>query len=690
MVTLDNQGLSRGRLYSHGNMQDQTTQLDQDAVNLAKAIRQTESGGDFKARGKSGEYGAYQFTPPTWDSYSKKHGINARLEEATPEQQNEVAYKQIKEWKDQGYNPGQIASLWNSGKPDAYLDTSYKGKNKLGVSYDVPKYAESVAKAYQQIKAGGQVGVDPQNPSSIANTTPIEKPQGEGLLGGIVSSITDPISQLGGTLKNISEQGGAYIGHLLGGNGNVAPITQVGGLTGNKVDTLGYLNNERLSGIDTTKQVVGNVLQNASNMILPEGKEALAAAGVLRKAYQGAKTFGKIGALQGGGQALEEGKSVKEAGGQALESGLTSGLLGGGLGIAGGLLSKGANTIKDSGILQGTKGIGERAKQEFVSAVDSGLGKHGKGTGETMFDYGIDHNQTGNDAAYQIRNEIADKAENNLTEILKGQNNYTPVNQWLSESFGNIKSGTGNYGAIKKYIENHIQDVIENDPKYKSILIKDAQGRLSLPDWALNELKQQNWVNSRFNPLGDPSSTIKAEANQAMGRAGRKIIENNTKGINVGDYNKELGRLYNAADILEKKGDKPIFSEKSSHFISKILGGMVGSHQGVIGALVGAQTADILASQLAKVPMYLRKEIAQKFAQKGKSQLFDDAVTLLDKMEKDNMGRLALPAPKQMPIYAGAGKAKTYKPEITQAKKGLVGQNPKTGKFFGTYTSESK
>ena len=68
-------------------MGNNTQQLDQDAVNLAKAIRQTESGGNFNARGKSGEFGAYQFTEPTWNAYASKYGINVPLEKATREQQ---------------------------------------------------------------------------------------------------------------------------------------------------------------------------------------------------------------------------------------------------------------------------------------------------------------------------------------------------------------------------------------------------------------------------------------------------------------------------------------------------------------------------------------------------------------------------------------------------------------------------
>lgn len=148
------------------------TQLDPEVVNLAKAIRQTESGGNFQAKGKSGEYGGYQFTEPTWNAYSKKHGVNVSLQQATPQQQNEVAYKQIKEWKDKGHNVGEIASMWNSGKPDAYKDVNYKGVNKMGVTYDVPAYAKSVALAYQALKAGQPIPAG-YNPSSAGPRFPL-------------------------------------------------------------------------------------------------------------------------------------------------------------------------------------------------------------------------------------------------------------------------------------------------------------------------------------------------------------------------------------------------------------------------------------------------------------------------------------------------------------------------------------
>lgn len=230
----------------------QPTQLDPGAINLTKAIRQTESGGNFQAMGKSGEYGAYQFTKPTWDSAAKKYGVVADYNKATPEQQNEVAYKQIKEWKDQGYNVGQIASLWNSGKPDAYLDASYTGTNKYGATFDVPAYAKSVATAYQTIKGGGNVGIDPNNPSSV------QQPEGKsigGFIGNIFSSAGNLASGLGSalihpvqTVKNLVETGAGGVEKLFGDNNEE---TQ-------KFDNVvGYFKNRY--GGDSLSQIVHNI-----------------------------------------------------------------------------------------------------------------------------------------------------------------------------------------------------------------------------------------------------------------------------------------------------------------------------------------------------------------------------------------------------------------------------------------------
>lgn len=215
--------------------------LDPQAVNLAKAIRQSESGGNFTAQGKSGEYGAYQWTEPTWQKMAANAGINTPLQQTTPEQQNEVAYKQIKAWKDKGFNVGQIASLWNAGEgnPDAYLQGN-SGTNKYGVHYDTAAYAKSVADTYQKLKQGGQQDEpDPNNPSSTAAPQPQQQndqpslagffantvKSGTNFAGGLASAFFHPIKTVE-NLGNLAVGAGEKLGGAVMGKDINTPQTQ--------------------------------------------------------------------------------------------------------------------------------------------------------------------------------------------------------------------------------------------------------------------------------------------------------------------------------------------------------------------------------------------------------------------------------------------------------------------------------
>lgn len=137
-------------------------QLDQNVVNLAKAIRQHESNDGQNLTGALGEKGLYQFTKDTWNSVAPKYNIKSSFDTATPQEQNAVAYNRIKEWKDKGYNVTQIASMWNAGEgePDAYKGTFKTGKPSIGenqgVHYDVPAYAKKVSENYLNLKNASQ------------------------------------------------------------------------------------------------------------------------------------------------------------------------------------------------------------------------------------------------------------------------------------------------------------------------------------------------------------------------------------------------------------------------------------------------------------------------------------------------------------------------------------------------------
>ena len=349
----------------------QNEQLDQDAINLAKAIRQTESGGNFKAKGKSGEYGAYQYTPDTWKATSSKYGVNVPIEQATPEQQNEVTYRRIKEWKDSGRNVGQIASMWNAGEgePDAYTGKfsngkSAIGKNKYGVDYSVPKYAKSVATAYQTIKGGGQAQTDPNNPSYVnPNTQPAPLPETKATQPAKKKGLISKLESFGRPFADVAAIPVQYLGKKLGvdafpdkagvgGDYELSKIEDVGGKLKSAgkaaLMTASAMGAGKIAGLikgARMSPVVETVLQKAA------GKESISALSnaekvtALTRAIQRAEPVERI-VLQ---QSLEKilPQAIKQAGGKVAFAQLYP-KLSKLLGLSGGLL-KGAKDIAIGG-----------------------------------------------------------------------------------------------------------------------------------------------------------------------------------------------------------------------------------------------------------------------------------------------------------------------------------------------------
>jgi hypothetical protein len=125
---------------------------------------------------------AYQFTPGFIDKWgpsvlgSQYQKGNYSL---TPAQQDELAYGAIKTMGttgDPGYEylgkltPKQIASAWNSGDPNAYLEADYQGtkKNANGQSYNVPDYVNKVESEYNSIM-GTQTAEAASGPSDSSS-----------------------------------------------------------------------------------------------------------------------------------------------------------------------------------------------------------------------------------------------------------------------------------------------------------------------------------------------------------------------------------------------------------------------------------------------------------------------------------------------------------------------------------------
>ena len=225
-------------------MNDQQTQLDPSVVALTKAIGTSESGGNYTAKGKSGEYGAYQYTAPTWSVDSQKYlGKAVPLEQATPAQQDEVAYKKIQDLGKQGYKPAQVASIWNSGKPEWEGNV---GTNKYGVHFDTPAYVQSVGATYDKILKGQPIGVDPSNPSSVQQPG---TPNSEGYITSANLPTPDATQQATsgplGTNPNDSVVGKVLDNSITRGLVNIVPGAKT---LGASIGTLGGLLYEKAKG----------------------------------------------------------------------------------------------------------------------------------------------------------------------------------------------------------------------------------------------------------------------------------------------------------------------------------------------------------------------------------------------------------------------------------------------------------
>lgn len=215
-------------------------QLDSSVVNLAKAIRQSESQGNYTAKGASGEYGAYQWMPGNFESAATKYKLNPSDKSAI--NQDKVAYYTLKEMKDQGLSPAQIASKWNSGSPN------FEGKvgvNSKGVKYDVPKYVSTVISNFRTIKAGATPPTLTSQPAPVPQdmsgatfpSSPTDTPLTSGLktVGNVPSSLFNFVKSTIQTMnpveitKNFSQyvEGFPQLVKELGGDSNKAALSVI-------------------------------------------------------------------------------------------------------------------------------------------------------------------------------------------------------------------------------------------------------------------------------------------------------------------------------------------------------------------------------------------------------------------------------------------------------------------------------
>ena len=119
----------------------------QQRINLIlKTIKWIETNNNYTLTGKSGEYGAYQFTKTTWNHYCNLF-FNKNLDIKIKENQDKIALLKVTSLVNKGYSNKQIASIWNSGSANW---NNKIGINKKGVRYNTPHYVSKFDKIYKK------------------------------------------------------------------------------------------------------------------------------------------------------------------------------------------------------------------------------------------------------------------------------------------------------------------------------------------------------------------------------------------------------------------------------------------------------------------------------------------------------------------------------------------------------------
>lgn len=606
-------------------------QLDPQALALAKAIRRTETGGHkdpYNARGASGEFGAFQFMPATYKSLAQKHLGNANAA-PTVENQNKIVYSEIKKLKDQGYNPAQIASIWNSGKPDRYKNGGV-GVNKYGVSYNVPQYVSKVSQNYKAL-IGTVQPVQKQAPEQPVEPT-IEQQKQERIAQGLPVSVREDRAEptlAGGIIREIVKQplkaalsvARPIVGYSKGVSVDTNYLGNVGDYgTEIQKDTQQLAQKYKQGDISLGRAAIGGIGAGAKQAmdlasVVPVGQVgSIAKAGIVSKtAIPTLKTAARESLIRGGAVGAGYDVSSQLASGEKYNPAQT--LVAGAVGTA---LDFGLTKVLPEGV--------EAGRRRFSNApeyVNERTNKIVEQKMKDIFDIENSYAKTrkamdyAKDANANARRRVAE------TDVLVGSVDDT----------GTIRTKQPG-GAVDKYTqqtiegkESVVRDLLEREGA--SITPQDLQKKLisaidndrmlqgKVRTKALNDVidevaAYQRDVNGNI-PLSsvhdakiattkiikDFATPVEYKTYQkALARGLKEAIENNsTEDIRI--INNELAEYYKDIRLLESLDGKKVKGGKLGKYFSQISGNIIGGIAGnAVGGPVGSAVGTIVGGEV--------------------------------------------------------------------------------------------
>lgn len=179
-------------------------------------------------------------------------------------------------------------------------------------------------------------------------------------------------------------------------------------------------------------------------------------------------------------------------------------------------------------------------------------------------------------AIAQYTKQFIDGNESLVSDLLKKENSAISPSLVKARLIQNVK----NAGIEGKALTNALKSIDEEMAGY--MLRANENG--TIPVSTLHDAKINKYNNINFFTEGATKQYDKTVAN-----ALKKLVEENTKSVDVQKINEELSKHFAVIDYLNKLDNKKVDGGKLGKYFAQTVGAIVGSHAGPVGAVVGAE-----------------------------------------------------------------------------------------------------
>jgi hypothetical protein len=591
------------------------TPPDAGVFKVMQTIKKLE-GGDYNNRsGDSGSSaGAFQWNndnkplkpgelPSHWKNAAAQYlkDPNAPM---TPENQNFVAYQQMKAYKDQGKSPEEIDALWNGASKDAsgkYVHNSAERAQKfrdaiMGGQSDPQSnqsgYVDPTKPQQPDTNTGYGYVTPPPTPPPAAPADIAQPEPDRGILGNLAHGVSSGLSTLEKPFLGIAAlplQAGVAGYNALTGSHVADPFAN-----GVPAGLPGAPTNTDVTPLSLEKKA-GDIAQVGSYMV--PGAEGLGA------------VAGGVGTgiLQGAGSAMSEGKGLADVGAQAGLGALTGGALVGGSKLLGAGLRGAGDALSGAGMSKAVQGI----KDAYTSALNLTAAERGF------------ENRSGKDIAQVLMDNKVSLSRNsdgtlNTTEAIpKLRAVLDPLNQEADQLLNHPQGIVGNVSLndVAKNVFSKIDgmSIPEADKagakKLAMSYIKaEAKNGTELTPAQADKIKQNFWGATFDRNRTSLQNDIPYLIGKEMQSQTEKAVAGTDTETSLHELNAKRGGLI---DAIKRLGKLDGVRKVKGGTMGKLTGGLVGSvagaasGMGTLGALAGdyfgGKAADFLNNPATKI-----------------------------------------------------------------------------------------